>query len=122
MYRTSDGEKPLDGCPGALDCRPACRIRGAGLRAEDPMSPNRRHAMLGLLGAAAVPLVLQEAQGQGLPGSLLPTPACGDEDEPTLAQTEGPYFAPDSPQQQDFTQDAATGEHLVHGGLRLGRP
>ncbi|MGH2584506.1 MAG: hypothetical protein ACRDJE_06275, partial [Dehalococcoidia bacterium] len=25
---------------------------------------------------------------------LAPTPECGDDDEPTIAQTEGPYFTP----------------------------
>ncbi|MDB5562111.1 MAG: intradiol ring-cleavage dioxygenase [Hyphomicrobiales bacterium] len=84
------------------------------------MSPNRRQAILGILaGAAASPLAGQVAKGQGLPDALMPTPSCGDNDEPTVAQTEGPYFTPNSPLKQDFTGDGATGKRLMIGGLVL---
>ncbi len=84
------------------------------------MSPNRRQAMFALLAGAAVsPLLTRGVAGQGLPKSLLPTPSCTDDDEPTLSQTEGPYFTPSSPLKQDFSGDGATGERLVVGGLVL---
>lgn len=34
---------------------------------------------------------------------LDPTPMCDDGDEPTISQTEGPYFKPNSPQRTDIT-------------------
>jgi protocatechuate 3,4-dioxygenase beta subunit len=84
------------------------------------MSPNRRHAILGLLaGAATSSLLAQGAKGQGIPETLIPTPSCGDDDEPTVAQTEGPYFTPNSPLKQDFTGDGPTADRLVIGGLVL---
>lgn len=46
-----------------------------------------------------------------------PTPACGDDDdEPTLAQTEGPYFTPNSPERSNFIEPGMRGEHLVVTG------
>ena len=84
------------------------------------MPPTRRHAILALLaGAAATPLLGRVAQGQGVPTALLPTPACADDDEPTVSQTEGPYFSANSPLRQDFTGDGTSGERLVIGGLVL---
>jgi hypothetical protein len=43
---------------------------------------------------------------------LSPTPQCHDGDEPTVRQTEGPYFKPSSPQRAD----------LFEPNERLGRP
>jgi protocatechuate 3,4-dioxygenase beta subunit len=37
-----------------------------------------------------------------------PTPACGD-DDPTPAQTAGPFYTPDSPDKADFRPDDPTG-------------
>jgi protocatechuate 3,4-dioxygenase beta subunit len=39
------------------------------------------------------------------PASLAPTPACDDgDDEPTIAQTEGPYFTSNSPERTSIVQ------------------
>lgn len=84
------------------------------------MSPNRRHAILRLLaGAAASPLLVRNTMAQGLPAALVPTPSCADADDVTIAQTEGPYFSPNSPQRQDLSGDSTRGERLVIGGLVL---
>lgn len=38
---------------------------------------------------------------------LLPeTPSCGSEDRPTIAQTEGPYYTPHTPEKRSFRADA----------------
>ena len=37
-------------------------------------------------------------------GTLAPTPACDDGDDPTLAQTEGPSFTPDSPRRASLLE------------------
>ena len=52
-----------------------------------------------------------------LPGTLQPTPECGDDDDdPTPAQTEGPYFKPSSPLRTSFIEAGTTGTRLVLTG------
>jgi hypothetical protein len=51
----------------------------------------------------------------GAPTTLMPTPPCGD-GAPTEAQTEGPFFEPDSPEKMDFTGDVGTGTPIVLTG------
>jgi protocatechuate 3,4-dioxygenase beta subunit len=52
----------------------------------------------------------------GQTATTLPaTPACADGDDPTPAQTEGPYFTPDSPERADIRAGAA-GTALVLSG------
>jgi protocatechuate 3,4-dioxygenase beta subunit len=54
------------------------------------------------------------------PGTrLTPTPACDDGDEPTIEQTEGPYFTPDSPEKSDFTGDVSDGTRMILTGTVL---
>lgn len=46
-----------------------------------------------------------------------PTPACGDDDEePTVAQTEGPYFTPNSPERTSLIEPGIEGKPLVLTG------
>jgi len=52
-------------------------------------------------------------------GTLAPTPACDDGDEPTLAQTEGPYFTPNSPQRASLVEAGMGGQRLVVAGTVL---
>jgi protocatechuate 3,4-dioxygenase beta subunit len=49
---------------------------------------------------------------------LAPTPACGDA-EPTLRQTEGPYFTPSSPERTNLREPDVPGEPFVLTGLVL---
>lgn len=54
------------------------------------------------------------------PPTLIPTPACGDDDDdPTPAQTEGPYYTPNSPQRSSFIESDTTGTFIVVTGLVL---
>ena len=39
--------------------------------------------------------------------TLAPTPACVDDDDPTPAQTAGPYFTPNSPEKSNLAADVA---------------
>jgi protocatechuate 3,4-dioxygenase beta subunit len=49
---------------------------------------------------------------------LQPTPACGDDDdEPTPAQTEGPYFTPGSPERSSLLESGMQGTKLVLSGV-----
>jgi protocatechuate 3,4-dioxygenase beta subunit len=54
---------------------------------------------------------------------LSPTPACddGDEDDPTLSQTEGPYFTPNSPERRSLIEAGVQGTSLVVTGSVLTR-
>lgn len=53
---------------------------------------------------------------QAVPDDLEPTPACNDGDAPTIAQTEGPYFKPNSPQRSDIVVPGAQGTRLTVSG------
>lgn len=50
---------------------------------------------------------------------LAPTPACGDDDEPTIAQTAGPYYTPNTPQRTSFLEADADGTRLLLSGFVL---
>jgi protocatechuate 3,4-dioxygenase beta subunit len=51
--------------------------------------------------------------------SLAPTPSCDDGDDPTPAQTEGPYFTPNSPLRRSLLQAGAAGTRLTLTGYVL---
>lgn len=52
--------------------------------------------------------------------TLQPTPQCGDDDdEPTIAQTEGPYYTPNTPERTNFWEEGTTGTRLVVSGRVL---
>jgi protocatechuate 3,4-dioxygenase beta subunit len=66
---------------------------------------------------AAVPTTAAPPDGGAAPGaSLAPTPACDDGDDPTPAQTEGPYFTPDSPRRASLLEAGMPGQRLVVAG------
>src|SRR4029453_7890614 len=52
-------------------------------------------------------------------GTLAPTPACDDGDDPTPAQPEGPYFTPDSPRRASLLEAGVGGQRLVVAGTVL---
>jgi protocatechuate 3,4-dioxygenase beta subunit len=65
---------------------------------------------------AAPPATTAAAGG----GTLAPTPACDDGDGgPTPAQTEGPYFTPDSPARASLLEAGMGGQRLVVAGTVL---
>lgn len=83
------------------------------------------------LGALAAPLAIAIAAGHGAgiafaqdAGApiLAPTPACGDADDfaETLAQTEGPYFTPNSPERTSLLEEGMPGTKLVVTGYVYG--
>lgn len=60
------------------------------------------------------------AAGDGTSGATLaPTPSCDDGDDPTPAQTEGPYFTPGSPQRASLLEPGISGSRLVVAGTVL---
>lgn len=83
------------------------------------------------LGALAAPLALAVAAGRGAGIAfaqetdapiLAPTPACGDADDfaETLAQTEGPYFTPNSPERSSLLEEGMPGTKLFVTGYVYG--
>ena len=73
-----------------------------------------------LLVTAAVAMTLGDfnlAFGQ----ELSPTPQCKDGDEPTVRQTEGPFFKPRSPQRVDLREPGSKGRAIELAGLVLTR-
>lgn len=80
------------------------------------------------LGLLAAPLTLAIAAGQSAgivlaqdSGTtiLAPTPQCGDAGDlaETIAQTEGPYFTPNSPERADLLEPGMPGTKLVVTGF-----
>lgn len=53
--------------------------------------------------------------------TLAPTPECDDADEPTPAQTAGPFYTPRSPERRSLVEPGMKGTHLSLAGLVLGR-
>lgn len=52
---------------------------------------------------------------------LAPTPSCHDGDEPTVRQTEGPFFKPKSPERSDLREPGTKGRQFELSGFVLTR-
>jgi len=52
---------------------------------------------------------------------LAPTPSCRDSDEPTVRETEGPFFKPRSPERSGLREPGTKGHPLELSGLVLTR-
>jgi Dioxygenase len=113
-------------------------LRGTSLESPGPLDPGlrltrRRLLQLGL--ALPLPMVLAACDDEpaagpstaappattagAAAGTLAPTPACDDGDDPTLAQTEGPYFTPNSPERASLLEAGMGGQRLVVAGTVL---
>jgi protocatechuate 3,4-dioxygenase beta subunit len=62
---------------------------------------------------AAAPTLVPAAQ------ALPPTPACGDDDDPTPAQTAGPFYTPNTPERTSFLEPGITGTRMIVQGTVL---
>jgi protocatechuate 3,4-dioxygenase beta subunit len=81
-------------------------------------SPTRRT----VLGAGAFAAGSLFGIGSGVAQKpLAPTPACRDGDEPTLAQTEGPFFKPSSPERIELIEAGMAGQPIELVGFVLSR-
>jgi protocatechuate 3,4-dioxygenase beta subunit len=81
--------------------------------------PTRRHFLLntGMLAAG-----LELSHGNvALARDLAPTPSCHDGDEPTVRQTEGPFFKPKSPERSDLREPGTGGRPFELSGFVLTR-
>ena len=69
--------------------------------------------------APDAPRAADRSDAASAPRTLEPTPACDDGDEPTEAQTEGPYFTADSPERRSLLEPGTAGTLLVVSGRVL---
>jgi protocatechuate 3,4-dioxygenase beta subunit len=76
-----------------------------------------RRRLLAMSALAVTGLVLDDAVAQQVP----PTPACHDGDEPTIRQTDGPYFKPSSPERADLVEPGTKGRLVEISGQVLTR-
>ena len=81
-------------------------------------TPTRR-AVLGAGAFAAGSLFGIDCGAAEVP--LPPTPACHDGDAATLAQTEGPFFKPSSPERIELFEDGMAGQPIELVGFVLSR-
>jgi protocatechuate 3,4-dioxygenase beta subunit len=83
--------------------------------------PTRRRVLVaGVLVAAVFDVTvsaLDRALGEGAPA----TPTCHDGDEPTVRQTAGPYFKPNSPERADLIEPGMVGRVMELSGFVLTR-
>lgn len=77
--------------------------------------PNRREVIAGVIAAGLV------APGGAGGQELAATPECRDGDEPTLRQTEGPFFKPRSPERVDLIELGSKAKPAELTGLVLTR-
>ena len=83
------------------------------------MQPTRRSILVAFISAATLPVTRSHPAGAQARSVLELTPECGKGDEPTMAQTEGPYFKPDAPLKRDLAADAPNGERITLAGFVL---
>lgn len=79
--------------------------------------PTRRRFLLGA-GTLAAGWDLSGANAV-VAQQLAPTPACHDGDEPTVRQSEGPFFKPSSPERSDLRERGAVGRNFELSGFVL---
>lgn len=80
---------------------------------------NSRRSFL-IAGSAAAGLALTRLRADAQ-GQLPPTPSCGADSVPTIPQTEGPYFSPNSPLRQSLVQPGIKGREIEVNGFVLTR-
>ena len=78
--------------------------------------PTRRRF---LLSASTLAVGWELSADTVLAQQLPPTPACHDGDEPTVRQTEGPFFKPSSPERGDLREPGAPGRNFELSGFVL---
>jgi protocatechuate 3,4-dioxygenase beta subunit len=87
---------------------------------EDPMidTPTRRTVLgAGVFAAGSLLMV----DGSVAQAPLAPTPACHDGDDVTVAQTEGPYFKPSSPERTELFEEGMAGQPIELVGFVFNR-
>ncbi|MFJ2777226.1 MULTISPECIES: carbohydrate-binding protein [unclassified Kitasatospora] len=102
-------EEPTPGPEGLIDRRISRKtvLRAAAVLGTAPL----------LVGGGAA--LARDRAGTGEAPGL--TPACHDGDDPTIEQTEGPYFKPNSPLRTSLITNSTPGTRLTVSGYVFGR-
>jgi len=85
------------------------------------MLSTRRRFLTTILAGPVLPTVLPGPAAAQSPSALSLTPECHDGDAPTIAETEGPYFKPNTPLRHDLAADSPRGERVTLAGFVLDR-
>jgi len=80
-----------------------------------PSQPTRRRLLFNI-GLLASGWELSHS-GAALTQELAPTPSCHDGDEPTIHETEGPFFKPKSPERSELREPGASGRRFELSGF-----
>jgi protocatechuate 3,4-dioxygenase beta subunit len=80
---------------------------------------SRRHFLI--VGAAATAGLAFDPRNIAQAQSLSLTPECKDGGEPTIRQTEGPFYTPRSPQRSDLREQGVKGQPVELSGVVLTR-
>jgi len=84
------------------------------------MKPTRRSVLRSLLAAPPATVVAGSSTHVWAQVSeLAPTPACESVAQPTIRQTEGPFFRPNSPRRSDLTGDGGPQQRFSLRGFVL---
>lgn len=88
---------------------------------DDEPSASQASGPSGAADLPAQPTTGPTSTVAGANQQLTPTPACGDADDLTPAQTEGPYFTPNSPERVSLVESGISGTRLVLEGAVVTR-
>ena len=86
-----------------------------------PSRPTRRRFLLNTSILAAAWWELSYADVVLAAQELASTPSCRDGDEPTVRETEGPFFKPESPERSDLREPGSGGHQFQFSGSVLTR-
>jgi protocatechuate 3,4-dioxygenase beta subunit len=85
-----------------------------------PIDQSRRRILCNALAAGGVGLAAAYPE-MAFAQRAAPTPACHDGDEPTMRQTDGPYFKPSSPERANLVEPGTKGRLVEISGQVLTR-
>jgi protocatechuate 3,4-dioxygenase beta subunit len=103
---------------------PAAYVLAACTRGKDEAASQPAESAAQTAGgpAAAPAAAARTTTTRPAAGVLLQaTPACGDDDDPTPAQMEGPFYTPNSPERTSLLEAGMSGTRLVLTGYVLTR-
>lgn len=86
---------------------------------SDEASHTRRQFLRAATALPAALVLGAPVDGRGQATGAPPTPACGDDDARTPAQTAGPYFKPNSPRRTSLVEPGMPGTRIVIAGTVL---
>ena len=81
----------------------------------------RRRFLTGTAAATGMAIGIGDFAMPASGQALAPTPECKDGDEPTIRQTEGPFYKPSSPQRSDLREPGLRGTPVALAGMVLTR-